>query len=271
MKKIKKNLVSTVSFVLIALMAGRAGALTLTGSTTVFPIAQACAEAFSDVYPDIRISVRGGGSSVGIASLMDRNTDIANASRPMKTKEIKTCKMKGVNPTEHIVAMDGIAVVAHPSVDMDRITIETIKGIFTGKFSNWAEVGSGRKKIVVISRDSASGTFEAFNTLVLGGSRVRPDALMGASNQAVVNIVSSTEGAIGYIGMGYLQESIKALTVNGVYPSKKTVLDKTYPLSRPLFMYTDGQPKGDVGKFMNFVFSSEGQKLVEEQGFVGVK
>jgi phosphate transport system substrate-binding protein len=252
-------------------MNAQAFALTMTGSTTVFPVAQHCAEIFSDNNPQIKVSVRGGGSGVGIAAISDRTTDIGMSSRLIKTKEIKDIRIKGVNPVANVIAWDGIAVIVNPSNEMSAVTIAQLKNIFSGKTENWADFGLKKQKIVIVSRDSSSGTFEAFNEFVLKGEKVTSSALMQASNQAVANVVSSTPGAIGYVGMGYLKEGIKALSVNGVMPAKGTVKSRKYPLSRPLFMYTNGTPKGDAAKFIDFVMSSEGQSIVEEEGFVTVK
>jgi len=165
------------------------------GSTTVLPISQACAEVFMDQNMDIDISVQGGGSGVGIASIVDGTCDIGNASRPIKEKEIVTAEEKGVNVFANIVARDAIAVVLNPVNDIDGLTLEQIKAIYTGEFSNWSQVDGSDQEIVVISRDSASGTFEAFNELALDKEKVRPDALLQASNAAVATSVANTPGA----------------------------------------------------------------------------
>ncbi len=241
------------------------------GSTTVLPISQACAEVFMDQNMDIDISVQGGGSGVGIASIIDGTCDIGNASRAIKEKEIVTAEEKGVNVFANIVARDAIAVVLNPVNDIDGLTLEQIKAIYTGEFSNWSQVGGSDQEIVIISRDSASGTFEAFNELALDKEKVRPDALLQASNAAVATSVANTPGAIGYVGLGYVTAKIKAIEVNGIIPSKETVNSDTYPLARPLFMYTNGEPTGAVKEFIDFVMSEEGQKLVEENGYISVK
>lgn len=240
------------------------------GSTTVLPIAQSCAEVFMEENPAISISVQGGGSGVGIASLIDETCNIANASRPIKEKEIATAQEKGVNPVETVIARDAIALVVHPSNALAGLTLEEIKAIYTGKVSNWSEVGGADQEIIVVSRDSASGTFETFNELALEGEKVRADALLQASNAAVVTTVANTPGAIGYVGLGYVSKEIKALTVDEVIPSKETVNAGDYPLARSLFMYTDGKPEGAVKKFIDFVLSAEGQKLVEENGYISL-
>ena len=241
------------------------------GSTTVLPIAQRTAEVFMNRHPEVKISVQGGGSGIGITALIDGTCDIGDASRPMKEEELTAARGKGKDPIANVIAMDGIAVVVHPSNKVSLITKEQVKDIFTGKISDWAQVGGRKEKIVVISRDSTSGTFECFNEIALDKCKVRPDALMQASNQAIASAVAKTPGAIGYVGLGYLSSQIKALTVDGVKPSKENVLNNTYSLARPLFMYTNGVAQGTVKEYIDFVKSDEGQKLVEEEGFVGLK
>lgn len=245
--------------------------LTLTGSTTVLPIAQKAAEDFMKINQNANISVRGGGSGVGIAALIDGTTDIANASRPMKTKEIESAREKGINPKEIAVAKDGIAVIVNPANRSNEITLQQLKDIYAGKISNWRELGGESGTIVVISRDVASGTFEVFNEKALEGEKVREDALMLASNKAVATTVAQTPGAIGYVGLGYLSPDVKALKVEGVNPTKANVISGDYPLARSLFMYTNGEPQGLARQFIDFVLSPAGQKIVEEQGFVSIK
>jgi len=251
----------------------QAGQITITikGSTTVLPIAQATAEVFMDRHPEVNISVQGGGSGFGIASLIDGSTDIADASRPMKEKEIIKARSKGVYPHEIIVAKDGIAIIVHPSNPVDNLTSDQILDIYSGKISDWSSLGGKNMKIVVVSRDTSSGTYEAFEELALKGERVRPDALTTASNQQVAMTVANTPGAIGYIGLGYLSSRLKAVKVKGIPCTTDTVISGKYPLSRPLFMYTNGKPKGIIKDYIGFVLSEEGQRLVREQGYVGIR
>jgi len=245
--------------------------IVMDGSTTVLPIAQAAAEVFMDANKDIEISVRGGGSGVGATSLVEGTCDIANMSRSMKDSEIQKAAGRGVIAKANVVAMDGIAVIVNPSNTVSALTKKQVKDIYTGKISNWKQIGGQDVKIVVISRDSASGTYEAFGSLALDAQKVRSDALTMASNQQIAVTVSNTPGAVGYVGLGFISEKVKALSIDGVIPSKKSVLTKEYVYSRPLFMYTNGSPKGDVKKLIDFIKSPEGQKLVDEQGFVALK
>ncbi len=242
----------------------------LEGSTTVLPIAQKAAEAFMKTHADADISVRGGGSGVGIASILDGACDIADASRAIEPKEIEKAKKAGKDIRPTVVAMDGIAAVVNPSNKVDGLTREQLRKIYTSRAKNWKEFGGPDLRIVVVSRDSSSGTFEAFSELVLQKRKVRPDAIMQASNQAVAGIVARTPGAIGYVGLGYLGSQVKALAVDGVKPSVETVLKHKYPVSRPLYMYTNGEPKGLVKDFLDFVKGKEGQKIVGEEGFVAL-
>jgi phosphate transport system substrate-binding protein len=245
--------------------------VTIKGSTTVLPIAQAASEVFMEKNPSIDISIQGGGSGVGIASLIDKTTDIANSSRKIKKEEIDKAKAAGVSAFENEIALDGIAVIVNNANPVKALTKDQIKAIYTGKISNWSQVGGKNEKIVVVSRDSSSGTYEAFDELALNKERPRPDALTTASNQAVAQTISQTPGAIGYVGIGYLSERLKAITVDGIACTKETVISKKYPLARSLYMYTNGAPAGDVKKFVDFVLSKEGQKIVAEEGFVGLK
>jgi len=270
-----RNLISRL-WVIVLIMLGMvapcyAEKIVIEGSTTVLPIAQRAAEVFMDSNPAADISVRGGGSGVGIASLIDGTCDIADASRPIKDSELEKAASNGRSPKANVVAMDGICVVVNTANAVNGLTRKQVKDIYTGKISNWKEAGGSDSKIVVISRDSSSGTFEAFGELVLKGEKARPDALLQASNQAVVSAVSRTPGAIGYAGLGYLTSSVKAIDIDGVKPSKESVLTGSYGIGRPLFMYTDGKPKRAVKNFIDFVLSERGQRLVEEEGFVGLK
>ena len=267
----KKGLLTILSMAFISSMVFAAEkSIVMTGSTTVLPLAQATAEIFMDQNEDIDISVQGGGSGVGVAAVIDNTCDIANSSRPMKDKEKDNAKENGVNAVEHIVAMDGIAIAIHPSNPIEALTKAQVKDIYTGKVSNWKEVGGKDQKIVAISRDSASGTYEAFHVLALNKDKFRADAIRQTSNNSVAQVVGNTPGGIGYIGLGYITPKVKVVTVEGVVPSNETVNSKEYAYSRPLYMYTNGEPTGIVKEYLDFVKSKEGQKVVAEQGFVPI-
>ncbi len=262
-----------ITAVLMLGLAGAASAekVVLEGSTTVLPIAQRAAEVFMKQNPEADLSVRGGGSGVGIASIIDGTCDIANASRAIKPSELEKASKKGRDLKAHIIAMDGISHILHPANPVKGLTREQIKKLYTTRVKNWKEIGGPDLRLVVISRDSASGTFEAFSEMVLDKKKVRPDAIMQASNQGIASIVARTPGAIGYVGLGYVTDSVKAIEVDGVMPDKNSVLRNKYPISRPLFMYTVGAPQGMTKKFLDFLKSPEGQKIASEEGFVGLK
>ncbi len=238
------------------------------GSTTVLPIAQGALEAYMKAHPGVNISLSAGGSGDGIKALIDKSTDIANSSREIKDSEITLAKEKGVNPVAHTIAIDALTPIVHPKNKVNGLTIDQLSQIYQGKITNWKEVGGEDLAIIVVSRDSSSGTFEAWGHLVLHNAKVTPKAQLQASNGAVVQAISKNRYAIGYVGMGYVNKAVKGLTVNGIPASEKTALSKKYPIARPLYMYTNGQPGGVVADFIKFVLSPAGQKLVAKEGFI---
>ncbi|MGZ6231579.1 MAG: phosphate ABC transporter substrate-binding protein, partial [Syntrophales bacterium] len=213
-------------------------------------------------------SLSAGGSGDGIKALIDKSTDIAASSREIKDKEVALARGRGVNPVAHAVAIDAIVPVVNPRNKVQGLTIDQLSQIYQGKITNWKEIGGDNLTIIVVSRDSSSGTFESWGHLVLNNARVTPKAQLQASNGAIVQAVSKNRYAIGYVGLGYVDASVKALTVNGIQASAKTALSKEYPVARPLYMYTNGQPTGEVANFLKFVLSPAGQKLVAKEGFV---
>ncbi|MDQ7032208.1 MAG: phosphate ABC transporter substrate-binding protein [Desulfonauticus sp.] len=246
-----------------------AGSITIKGSTTVLPIAQKVAEQFMKEYPSISISISGGGSGNGIKALIDGTTDIADASRFIKLKEVKRAVNNGRYPVPFAVAYDCIIPVVHPSNPVSNLTIAQLRAIYTGKIRNWKELGGPNRKIVVISRDTSSGTYEVWEKKVLKEARVYPGAQLQASNGAVAQAVAHNKYAIGYIGLGYLNKHLKQLKVNGILGTPATALDGTYPISRALYMFTNGWPKGDVAKFIQYVLNPhKGQKLVKKVGYI---
>ena len=243
--------------------------LVIKGSTTVLPIAQKIAEAYMKQNPDVKISISGGGSGNGIKALIDGSTDIANSSRFIKTKEVKLAVDKGAYPVPFAVAYDCIVPVVHPSNQLVNITMAQLKDIYAGKIKNWKEIGGPDRPMVVISRDTSSGTYEVWQKKVMKKKRVFPGALLQASNGAVSQAVAKNKNAIGYIGIGYINEDVKPLMVNRVTGSAETTLNGTYPISRPLFMFTPGWPKGEPLKFINFFLNPEkGQQYIREVGYV---
>jgi len=252
------------------------------GSTTVLPLAEKWREAFNAQHPEVDIAVSGGGSGTGIKALLSGTAEIANASRPMKDKEKRQAAEADINPVEHVVAYDGIALIVHPSNPVSQLSVEQTSDIFVGNIKNWKKVGGPDKEIVLINRDSTSGTYEAFKELVVTlhksdkSREYAPEALAIQSSQAVVALVKESKGAIGYIGLGYLDHSVKALKVvpmgggNPVEPAVESVQNKSYPISRALYMYTDGEPTGNIAKYFEYINSQEGQTIVEKLGYVPI-
>jgi phosphate transport system substrate-binding protein len=248
------------------------------GSDTMVNLVQAWAERFMEKNPGSFVAVTGGGSGTGIAALLNKTCNIASCSREMKKKELKLAKSRGINPKEYIVALDGLAVVVHPSNPVDRLTISQLSDIFTGKIKNWKEVGGKEGKIVVLSREVNSGTHVYFKENVLEeGSEYTKDTLLLPSSQAVADEVAQNKMAIGYYGMGYISPKQKAISVSKgkgfpyLAPTIENVKNGSYHISRPLFFYTNGEPKGLIKKFLDFVLSKEGQEIVRDLDFVPVK
>ena len=268
----KKRIFAIIGCMAAGLFLGNmawAGSIVVKGSTTVLPIAQKAAEAYMKQNPDVKISISGGGSGNGIKALVDGSTDIANSSRFIKQKEVDLAVKNGIYPVPFAVAYDCIVPVVHPSNSVMNITLAQLKDIYMGKIKNWKEIGGPDKPVVVISRDTSSGTYEVWHEKVLNKERVFPGAMLQASNGAVCQAVAKNPNAVGYIGLGYVNQDVKALSVNRVEGSKTTTLNGTYPISRPLFMFTPGWPKGDALNFINFVLNPDkGQKLVEDSGYV---
>jgi len=246
-----------------------AGKLVIKGSTTVLPIAQKVAEAYMKEHPETKISISGGGSGNGIKAIIDGSTDIADSSRFIKKKEIKRAMKKGVYPVPFRVAYDCIIPVIHPSNSVKNLSLDQLKKIYQGKIKNWKDVGGPDRRISVISRDTSSGTYEVWEKKVMKKERVFPGALLQASNGAVVQVVNKNKNAIGYIGIGYLDQSVKPITVNGIEGTIATTLNGTFPISRPLFMFTESWPTGETIKFLNYLLHPDkGQKLVSQAGYV---
>lgn len=262
-------LVSTL-FLAASVTTASAGRLVLKGSTTVLPIAQKISEAYMASHPEVKISLSGGGSGNGIKAVIDQTADIGNSSRFIKGKEVKLATGKGVLPVPHRIALDCIVPVVHPDNPVKDLSLDQLKQIYLGKITNWKQVGGSDKKIVVISRDSSSGTFDAWKSLVMKKERVTPRALTQPSNGGLVTQVATTKGAIAYIALGYMNEEVKAIRVDGVMGSAETTLNGRYPISRPLFMFTNGWPKGETLSFINFILSKKGQALVEEAGSISL-
>jgi phosphate transport system substrate-binding protein len=249
--------------------------ISVKGSDTILPLAQAEAEEYMAENSGKSITVTGGGSGVGIAALIDGEVDIASASREIDENETQAAKEKGINPVKTTIAYDGITVVVNPSNSISSLTFDQVRGIYNGSISNWKEVGGADAPIVVISRDSSSGTYKDFQKDVLKGDEYRPDALTQPATGGIVSEVSQNANAIGYIGFAYIDSSIKALSLdsgNGpITPTVETILDGSYPLSRSLYFYTNGEPAGPTKEFIDFVTSQKGQEIVSTVGYIPLK
>ncbi|MHB0857391.1 MAG: phosphate ABC transporter substrate-binding protein [Anaerolineae bacterium] len=254
-------------------------AISVKGSDTLVNLALAWAETYMDENPRMRISVTGGGSGTGIAAMINGTVDIATASREMKEEELAAARSNGIDPIEHVVALDAIAVVVNPSNPVEHLSLQQISDIYTGKIVNWSQVGGEDRPIVLLSRESNSGTYVYFLEQVLrlgrsdGTELFSPDTLLMPSSEGISAEVRQNPNAIGYDGLGYVTPDQKPLGISAdadgpfVLPSVETVNDGTYPIARPLFMYTAGQPSGNIEVFLDWVFTS-GQALVLEIGFV---
>jgi len=246
--------------------------LHIDGSTTVGPIADAFAEAFKSNFPDLEITVKKTGSGDGAAALVDNRCDIAIMSRFMKEKEFSKAIENGVFPVAHAVAMDGVCIVVHPSNPVSQLTTAQIRDIYAGAIKNWKQLGGPDMPIVPVSRDTSSGTYETFHGLVMNSREMGSGVEYVNSNPQAHARVKTTVGAIGYVGIGFLDHSVKGLKVNGIMPSRQTIASGQYPVARPLFMFTNGYPElgSMVYKFCTFHLTETGQEIVEAKGFIPV-
>ena len=250
------------------------------GSDTIVNLALAWAERYQELHPDVRIAVTGGGSGTGIAGLINGTVNIANASRQMKPTERDAAEANGITPVEHIIASDAIAIVVHPSNPVDQLTLQQLSAIFSGHITNWLEVGGEDRPIVLLSRESNSGTHVYFleEVVRLGDKDATtlfsPDTLLMPSSEGISAEVRQNPNAIGYDGLGYVTPDQKTIAIAAdpdslfVQPSIDTVNRGTYPISRDLYMYTAGEPQGTIAEYMAWIRSPEGQVIVGELGFV---
>lgn len=257
--------------------------LQIKGSDTMVNLAQAWAEKYMEENPDAFIAVTGGGSGTGIASLISGTCDIANISREIKGKEIALAEKKGIKPNEIKVGLDGLAIVVNPANPVNKLTMEELARIFSGRITNWKEVGGKDEKIVLLSREVNSGTHVYFKEHVLrrgnpaGTEEFAPGALLLSSSQAIADEVSGNSAAIGYYGMGYISAKQKSVWIakdeKSEYeaPTIENVINGKYPISRPLFICTNGEPQGLLKKFVDFILSKAGQEIVLKTDFVPVK
>lgn len=252
------------------------------GSDTLVNLALAWAEVYMHLHPEVRLSVTGGGTGTGIAALINKTVNIANASREMKPEEIAAAQRNGIQPVEFMVARDAIAVVINPSNPVEGLTLAQISQIYSGKITNWREVGGENRPIVLLSRESNSGTYVYFleNVVRLGNSKsdllFSPDTLLMPSSEGISSEVRQNPNAVGYDGLGYVTSDQKVIAVAKdatsplVRPSVETVNDGSYPISRGLYMVTLGQPTGGIKDYLDWVMG-DGQPLVKKLGFVPLR
>ena len=263
---------AVLRFCVGATATGEESKIVIDGSTTVGPIAKAFAEYFMAENTDVNVSVSESGSGNGAKSLINGVCDIADMSRFMKEKEFKAAVANDIMPVAHVVAVDGIAIVVHPSNRVKNLTVEQIKQIYAGQITNWSQVGGPDMKIVKVGRDTNSGTYETFESLVMKEERVSGDTETAASNGQIRARVQSTKAAVGYLGLGFIDRTVKSLMVNDIEPTRGTIASGVYPIARPLFMFTNGYPKlgTPLHAFITLHLSEKGQEIVEGIGFVPV-
>ena len=252
--------------------AGLSGSISVAGSTTVQPLAEELATAFIAANPDVKINVQGGGTSVGVKSAGEGTVDIGTASRELKPEE----QTQYPNLKSFTIAIDGIAIVANPDVLIGNLTKDQVRGIFSGQITNWKDVGGADKPIVVVSREECSGTRTAFQDLVMGKDAngkeipIVDTAILQNSNGAVRTAVATTPDAIAYLSFGYLDNSVKTVKIGGVDATTANVLNKSYPISRPLLLLTNGDPQGLVKAWIDWILSLDGQAIVAKD-YIPVK
>lgn len=269
--KVRRSLLIALSLLSISASAQR-----IKGSDTVLPVAQQTAERFMNQHPDTRVTVTGGGTGVGISALLDNTTDIAMASRPIKFSEKMKIKSAGEDVAEIVVAYDALAVVAHPSNPVKQLTRQQLEDIFRGKITNWKQVGGDDRKIVVYSRETSSGTYEFFKESVLKNKNYMASSLSMPATGAIIQSVSQTKGAIGYVGLAYVSPRVKTLSVSydGKHyaaPTVENATNKAYPIVRPLYYYYNVKKKAEIDPLIQYILSPDGQDIIKKSGYIPVK
>jgi phosphate transport system substrate-binding protein len=274
MKKTLVALILVISIMIPSITNAQKVVCKIKGSDTCLPLSQKFAEVYGKKFPGSGISVVGGGSGVGISALLSNTTDIAQCSRSLKMDEKLKIKEAGKTVKENIIAYDALAVVVNPSNKVSKLTREQLEGIFTGKITNWNQVGGSNLKIIVYSRETSSGTYEFFKEHVMKKKNFVSSALLMPATGSVVQSVSQTKGAIGYIGLAYVEKKVKALHVSYdqgktyVAPNVQNAMSRKYPITRPLYYYVYSTNAAKVNPFIKFILSPEGQKIVLAEGYV---
>ena len=241
----------------------------INGSTTVLPVMQKAGEAFMAANPGISLAISGGGSGNGIKALNEGLCQVAMSSRDIKASEVEQGKEKGVNAARTAIAVDALVPVVHPENPVKELSSAQLRDIYMGRITNWKDVGGNDEKIVVISRDTSSGTYETWEQIIMKKEKVAPFALLQASNGAVAQAVAKNRKALGYIGFGYLNAALKKVSVDGVGASPETALSGEWPIARELYIFTNGEPDGAVKKLVDYLVDPQkGQKAVLEVGYI---
>jgi len=268
-----KKFALTGLLVISALNIVRADTIVIKGSDTLgAKLVPQLAEQFKSQHPGTTFNIAAEGSATGFAALIDKTAAIGMASRPAKHEEIANCKAKGVEMKETIVAYDGIAVIVNTANSIKGLTKRQVEQIFTGEVTDWSAVGGSNGKISVYTRNTSSGTYAEFKELAMKKRDYAPDSQKLAGNEQIAQEVSKNPNGVGYVGLAYTKAAgIKVVPIDGASPSKESVLAKNYPYARPTFYYTNGDPTGAVKEFIDFTIGPEGQKIVEQVGFVPIK
>ncbi len=257
-------LMAAALILMVAACSGDNNSILEAGSTTIQPLAEKLAGVFMADHPDVHITIQGGGSSTGVSSAASGVVDIGACSRELTPQE------KGA-VVEHLLARDGVAVIVHPSNPVADLSIDTIRSIFAGEINNWSQVGGPDKAINVVAREEGSGTREAFQDLLMGpGVMILSSAILQNSNGAMRTTVAGDANAIGFISFGYMDGSVKALSIGGIAPTTDNANSGVYPIVRPLLFLTKSQPRGNVRAFIEFCLSDEGQQIVEAEGYLRI-
>jgi phosphate transport system substrate-binding protein len=268
-----KKLFVTVLVGISALTVARGDAIVIKGSDTLgAKLVPQLAEQFKAQHPGTAFDIAAEGSATGFAALIDKTAAIGMASRPAKPEEIANGKAKGVDLKETIVAYDGIAVIVNTANSIKGLTKKQVEQIFTGEITDWSAVGGSGGKISVYTRNTSSGTYAEFKELAMKKRDYAPDSQKLAGNEQIAQEVGKNPNGVGYVGLAYTKASgIRVVPIDGASPSKVSVLAKSYPYARPTFFYTNGEPTGVVKEFIDFTVGPEGQKIVEQVGFVPIK
>lgn len=247
------------------------------GSETVLPISEKAVQVYLKDHEGANLMVTGGGSGVGISSLLNKSTDIAQTSRKIKFSEKQKIEADGRNLKEVIIAYDALAVIVHPENKVNNLTREQLEDIFTGKIKNWSELGGDDLEILPYSRETSSGTYEFFKDNVMSGKNYASGIMSMPANGSIIQSVGQTKGAISYVGVAYINQSVQPVSVSFdqgetfVAPTAKNVKNESYPIVRPLYYYYLVTPEQPEKEFMDFILSDEGQKIVEEVGYISIR